>query len=216
MLGRRDLLIAPWTLRSLSGQFRADGNVVLVPVVVQDASGQFIRGIQPSAFTLLENGRRIAFRVEDEPQSVALVLALHASFDARKPLDRLRKAVRLFGDLVAGANGVSALLAFRDEPTVVVRATADFDRIAGAVRALVASGTGCALVDAIRASAEILSHVPKDRRKVIVIVTDDRDRSSRSNLRDLFVSLQRHDIGVYALTYSPALMQWGREVPTGP
>lgn len=62
----------------------------------------------------------------------------------------------------------------------------------------------------------MLQDAPPGRRKVIVLMTEDRDRSSKADLRDTLILLQKHNITVYALTYSAGTMQLGREVATGP
>lgn len=197
-------------------QFTSEAAMVLTPATVIDRGGKFVRGISAEHFVLFDSGDRQRVIVEEDPQPLSLILALHASFDARKPLHRLRKVASLFGPLVIGANGTAGLVAFRDDVETVVPLTSEFDKVTRAVRALVAKDWGCALVDAIHSSAEILRAGAAGRRKVIVIVTEDRDRSSKADLRETLINLQRNNITVYALTYSPGLMQLGREVPTGP
>lgn len=199
-----------------SPQFRSEAAIVLAPATVTDRSGAFIRGISPEQFVLTDNGVRRNVSVEEDPQPLSLVLAVHASFEARKPLDRMRKAASLFGPLVIGAGGTAGLVAFRDDVETVVPLTPAFEEVAKAVRKLEAKHAGCAMVDAVQASAEILQKARPNRRKVIVIVTEDRDRSSKADLKRVLTNLQQQNITVYPLTYSPGLMQLSREVPTGP
>lgn len=164
----------------------------------------------------MDGGRRQEVTVEEEPQPISLMLAVHASFEARKPLHRLRQAGSLIGPLLAGESGRVGLVAFRDAPELLVPLTAATEEPGKQLRALVAKNWGCALVDAIELSAHTLRSEPATRRKAILIMTEDRDHSSKADLQETLTLLQQHNITVYALTYSPGLMQLGREVPTGP
>lgn len=196
-------------------QFLADTALVLTPATVTDREGKFVRGLAARDFALLDNGKRQSVTVEEEPQPISLVTAVHASFEARKPLHRLRQAASLLGPLLAGEGGRVGLVAFREEAELVVPLRDGADEVSKQLRALVAKNGGCALVDAIRTSAQALLSEPATRRKAILIMTEDRDRSSKGDLRETLTLLQQHNITVYALTYSPGLMQLGREVPTG-
>lgn len=96
MLSRRHFLPVPAALIHAAGaqlreQFVGATTLVLAPATVKDPSGKFIRGIAQEQFVVLDNGAPRAATVEEEPQAVSLILALHASLDARKPLDRFRK-----------------------------------------------------------------------------------------------------------------------------
>ncbi|MBL8211630.1 MAG: VWA domain-containing protein [Bryobacterales bacterium] len=207
---RRALLKVPMAL-----QFTAESALILTPATVTDRAGKFVRGLTALDFMLVDSGQRRSVTVEEEPQPISLVMAVHASFEARKPLHRLRQAASLLGPLLVGEGGRVGLVAFRDEAEVVVPLSAGVDEVGKQLRELVAKNWGCALVDAVRASAQALRSEPAARRRVILIMTEDRDRSSKADLHETLTLLQEYNITVYALTYSPGLMQLGREVPTG-
>lgn len=196
--------------------FRSTAPIVFAPTVVLDERGKFVRGLEARDFALFDNNVKQSVNVEEESAPISVALALHATEDARKPLHRLRQVISLFGPLIAGETGSLALIAFRDDVEVVEPFTSNFPRIERAVKNLVANGYGCSYVDAVRVCAELLAARPPDNRKVIIVMTEERDRSSKADLGETLSLLQKHNTTVYSLTYSPGLMQLAREVPTGP
>jgi VWFA-related protein len=221
MLSRRRFVtgVAGFAAQGRSAQhpeLKTSTSVVLAPTVVRDQSGKFVRGVPAEDFLLFDNGARRPVNLEPETMPVALVLALQATFDARKPLDRMRKAVSLFGPLVVGEGGKAALLAIRDDVQVAAPFTSHFVRIERAASGLEARGDGCSFVDAVKVGGEMLREQPVERRKVIIVMAEARDRTSSADLQSTLLMLQRYNTTVYALTYSPGLMQFGKEVPTAP
>ena len=101
-------------------QFRSGTSLVVAPTTVTAGTGAFVPGIPAEQFVLTDNGVRQNVTVEEDPQPLAVILAVQASFEARKPLDRLRTAASLFGPLVIGAGGSAALVAFREDVETVV------------------------------------------------------------------------------------------------
>ena len=51
----------------------------------------------------------------------------------------------------------------------------------------------------------MLEHRPAGRRRIILVIAEKRDRSSKANLSQVMEAIQRLNIAVYWLTYSPFL-----------
>src|ERR1039458_5544551 len=78
-------------------QFRADTNLILVPITVTDGRGSSIRGLSAESFTVLDNRLPqpiVAFYSEDAPSSIGIVLDVSGS--TRGILDQEKAAVRAF------------------------------------------------------------------------------------------------------------------------
>jgi hypothetical protein len=196
--------------------FRAHAGVVIAPTTVLDSRNRLVHGLGPSDFRLYDNDVRQQIGIDDERMPISLLVALHSTFDARKPLFQFRKAASLFGPLVVGADGEAALITVRDTIELVVPFTSDFEKFTKGVISLVAQGSGCSFIDAIAAASRLLSTRSANHRKVIIIMAEARDSSSKGDLRETLLALQREHITVYALTYSPGLMTLARERPVGP
>lgn len=85
--------------------FHANAGLVVAPTTVTDARNQLVHGLGRSDFRLYDNDVQQEVAVDDERMPISLVVALHASLDARKPLWEFRRAASLFGPLVVGQGG---------------------------------------------------------------------------------------------------------------
>lgn len=221
MLSRRSLL-ALGSLAAGRGQappespLRVTTRLVLAPVTVTDAGNRLVRDLSPSDFVLLDNGIRQNVGVDLEPMPLSLVIAVQATVDARKALAKLREAASLLGPLVLGEGGEVALLAVRDEVETVVPLSPRVDEVVRQLRRLPAKGGGWSFVDAVGHGAAMLRSSAPDRRKVVLVIGEARDRTSRSDLGETLAVLGREHVTVYALTWSPFLMDFGREVTLEP
>ena len=220
MISRRELLaLGPAACVAQDPQrplVRATGKLVVAPTTVTDAKGKLIRDLEDSEFLLFDDGLRQNIHIDRETMPLSLVIAAQATNSARKPLARLREAASLFAPLVLGEGGEAALVSIRDRVETVVPLTADADRVVRQLRRLPAKGAGGSLVDAILHGAGILAAAPAGRRKVILVMGEARDRTSESTLDQAMRVIEREQVTVYALTYSPFLMAFAREVIVDP
>ena len=78
-------------------QFRADANLILVPVTVMDGRGSIVKGLDAASFTILDNRQPqpiAAFYSEDAPSSIGIVLDVSGS--TRNILDQEKAAIHAF------------------------------------------------------------------------------------------------------------------------
>ena len=69
-------------------------------------------------------------------------------------------------------------------------------------------GNGACTLDAIVTAMRMLDTRKPDRRRILFLVAEKRDRSSEAKLEDAVQAVQRQNAAVYWLTYSPALTQY--------
>jgi VWFA-related protein len=213
MISRRSLLaLGSLTAGHAQELLRVSGRLVLAPVTVTDARNRLVRDLPPSEFVLLDDGVRQDLHVDQETMPLSLVIAVQATVDARKPLARLREAASLLGPLVLGEGGEVALVAARNEVETVAPLSVRVDEVVRQLRRLPAKGGGWRFVDAVMHSAAMLRAASPLRRKVVLVIGEARDRTSQSDLGQALAALGREHVTVYALTWSPFLMEFGREV----
>ena len=128
--------------------FRADSNLVLVPVTVVDRRGSIVNGLASDAFTLTEDGVRQpirSFSEEDAPVSMGIVLDLSGSM--RGVLGAAKESLRA---LMKDANPADEafLKAVSTNPRVYSGFTNRFDELLQKV-AFEAAGGNTALIDTI-------------------------------------------------------------------
>ncbi len=177
---------------------RATVNVVLVPTTVTDKNNRVVNGLQPQDFTLYDN---------DQPQEISrdvaflplsMVICIQRSDHVEKVLPKIHKMGDVMRDLLVGQDGEAAIISFANNVDLVQDFTNDAAKINQAVSTLRAAGRNNRLNDAVNQATYMLRN-KKDRRKVILLISETLDRSSEARPREVATNLQIHNIDLYTL-----------------
>ena len=176
---------------------RVTSDLVLIPVMVTDRNDRAIAGLERGHFRLWEDKTEQAithFAAEDAPVSV--VFAFDVSGSMARRLRLAREAVDQF---LKGANPADefALVTFSDAPELLQGFTSDPEDIRKEMLLLAARGR-TALVDAIMLSVNETRQA-KNKRKVILIVSDGGDNNSRCSVRELKARVRESDVQIYSI-----------------
>ena len=184
--------------------FRADTNLVVIPVAVTDTLNRFILGLQKADFHLFEDGveQDVAhFSGEDAPLSIGL------AFDESGSMDfKLRTSREAAAQLLKALNkeDEAFLVEFGDNATLSVGFTAHTDEIQKALRNARPGGL-TAMLDAINTSLHEMKKA-KNPRKAIVIVSDGGDNHSKYTAAEIESLVRAADVQVYAMgVFEPTL-----------
>jgi len=203
---------------SISGcaNFRADTNLISVPVNVFDSMNRVVNHLDPKAFRVFEDGieqQIVAVGEDDTPASIGFVFDTSLSMGAK--LDLSRQAVAEF---LRSANPADEffLLPFDSRPGALIGFTSRPDDIVGRLAQAKSFGT-TAMLDAIQ-SAFLSIRKAHNARRAIVIVSDGGDNHSRATKADILRMAREADAQVYALgTYEPpSVRRRTAEELTGP
>ena len=178
------------TLQETSGV-----NAVLVPVVVTDRRGRFVRDLSADDFRVFEDGVEQEidyFDPEDVPLDI--VLAIDISTSMRESMDTLKAVMKTFLAGLAPSDQVS-LVAFNDRIYTMARGETDSATLRGIIDALPRPYGGTALLDALVASMDLLG----DRfdRKAVLLFTDGDEQTSLSALEPVERRLRQSNAMVY-------------------
>lgn len=174
-----------------------NSDLVLIPVMVTDRNDRAVTGLERVHFRLWEDKVEQTithFAAEDAPVSV--VFAFDVSGSMRQKLKVSREAVDQF---LRGANPKDefALISFNDQPHRIQSFTSDPETLQSRMFLLAASGR-TALLDAIILSMEEMRHA-KHTRKVILIVSDGGDNSSRYSYGEVKRRARESDVQIYSI-----------------
>jgi VWFA-related protein len=190
--------IAAATTVAQQPSFRAEARLVVLRATVRNHHGVEVTGLDQTAFTVYENGRRqpiTLFRRDDIPVSLGLLIDNSGSM--RRLRTRAEAAAVAF---VRASNprDEAFVVNFADTPRIDVALTSDVSALqAGIVR--VDSIGGTALRDAVE-MAEIYLHDHASReRQVLLVITDGRDNASRATLREIEDVARKSETAVYAI-----------------
>jgi VWFA-related protein len=186
-------------------QFRATSTLVLAPTTITTPDGKFVDGLQARDLTLFDNNVPQPIQVEEAFNPLSLIVALQTSANALPVMDKLGDLGVLFTHVVAGYRGETALLTFAEEASVRQDFTTNPDRLTEALRHLRVQGTGVATLDAVQESIRLFTKRPSENRRVLLIIAEKHDRSSKLKLPAILQAAQRQNVLVYWLTYSPFL-----------
>jgi len=201
----RAVLIVTLIASAAHGQFRATSTLVLAPTTITTPDGKFVDGLQARDLTLFDNNVPQPIQVEEAFNPLSLIVALQTSANANPVMDKLGNLGVLFTHVVAGHRGDTALLTFAEEARLRQDFTTNPDRLALALRSLRVQGTGAATFDAIQEALRLFTKRPSENRRVLLVIAERHDRSSKLKLPAIVQACARQNVLVYWLTYSPFL-----------
>ncbi len=204
---RRLVLCLVFCLGEMPAQnpaFRTETNVVQVPVSVADKKGNNVEGHSARDFRLLDNGipRDVTLDVFDTGVApISLAIAIQSAGISTPALKKIRRIGSMIQPLITGARGEAAVVTFDSEITWVQNFTSD----AGAIQRAVADlqpvqAMQARMLDAIAAVVDRM----KDRkgRKVLLLISETRDRGSSTKFEKTIEAVEREGIEVFAAHYS--------------
>ncbi len=97
------------------------------------------------------------------------------------------------------------MISFSDEVKVHQDFTSDPDLVVHSLRMLRKEGDKAHILDAIHQALLMLEHRPPGRRRIILMIAERRDRSSKEKLPEVMEQVERLNAAIYWLTYSPFL-----------
>ncbi len=194
------LLRALAPAQETAGQtFRTGVNVVVAPAVVTTHDGEFVNGLQPHEFELTDNGKVQNIKVDVTYVPISLVVAVQANASAEPVLAKLQKIGPLFQPLVTGEQGEVAVLAFDHRIQTLQDFTSDGDKLDQAFRNLKPGSSSSRMTDAVVQASRMLNSRAKDRRRVLLLISETRDNGSAAKVREALTDLQFDNVSVYSV-----------------
>jgi len=187
-----------------NGSFRVQTKVVQVPVNVTGKDGQPVDGLAPRDFSVLDDGVPQKVTVDDFGTGlprISLAIAIQTSGISTPALASIRHIAGMIQPLVIGGRGEAAVVAFDSRIQWLQDFTPDDDKIESAVKNLKPGSSGAArMLDAI---SEVADHMQQRKgRKVLLLISESRDRGSETKLPQAIEAVERHGIQVFAAHYS--------------
>ena len=179
--------------------FRSTVNVVIAPVTVTDRDGSHVSGLEPKQFRLFDNGKDQTIKVDVSYVPISLVVAVQASWNVDALLPKIQKIGPLLENLVLGERGEAAVMAFDHRLQVLEQFTSDGDRISAAMRKIKAGSSSSRMIDAVSESTRMLRARNPDHRKILLLISETRDRASEGRLRETLMEAQINNILVYTV-----------------
>jgi VWFA-related protein len=183
-------------------KFNIQTNVVIVPTTVRDRNGEVINGLQLQDFELYDNNKlqKITADVRDEPLS--LVVAVQRSSNVTEALPKIQRIGSMLNQLLGGQDGEIAIIGFDHRIQVMQDFTNEGTKISEAMKKMTPGSAEHAVVDAADAGIRMLKNRPRERRRVLLLIAEKRDKGSELRLREALTQAQFANIAIYSLDIS--------------
>lgn len=196
---------------------RTSVNVVIAPTTVRDRNGEFVDGLQIQDFQLYDNNKLQTIRADVRDEPLSLVVAVQKSYNLNDILPKIQRIGPMLNDILAGQDGEVALLAFDHRIQVAQDFTNETTKITEALKNMKPGSPNHAVIDAEMAAIRMLRRRPVDRRKVLLLISEKRDRGSEARIREALEEAEFANVTIYSLDISSlAATVTGTPIPPRP
>lgn len=175
---------------------------VLAPVLVYDRDGNFVNGLAPDQFHLMDNNKEQNIHVDVTFQPISMVILVQANAAVEKMLPAINKIGNLIQPLILGQQGEAAVVAYDHRIRTLQEFTSDADKITQAVRKIQPGSSSSHMIDATEQGIRMLRSRPQNRRRIILLIGETRDIGSEARGRETLITMQLSNIAFYAVDMS--------------
>jgi VWFA-related protein len=206
------LLLAGLALTSYAQEptFRARSNVVTVPALVKDERGQVVYGLHADDFVIEDEGMPQAVQLDQSAESepVSVVVALQCGRRASREFSRMRGLGSMLSPLFGAPGSQIALVEFDSHVTLARDFADNQESVEAELSNLHAGDEGAAILDAVQFSVRLLDQVPREHRRVLLLISETRDHGSHfAKTTDVVSQIGNSNTLIYALPFSPSFSQ---------
>jgi len=169
---------------------------ILLETGVYDKTGRFMSQLEPSAFTVRENGvAQTIDQVARETLPTTLLLLVDNSQSMSRRMDFVRLAAeRLAGGLRPRDQVIVA--PFNAHLGTITGPTNDPETISHAIAEMRASG-GTAFLDGLKESTDLLQGL--EGRRAVILITDGYDENSSTSIDEVLKTMEASQVIVYTV-----------------
>lgn len=194
---------------------RVNTQEVLVPTLVEKKDGDVVYGLKADDFVVEDNGAPQKLHVQEEMDTapVALVVALEQGGMSALEFDKFAKLGPLLETFVAQPRSQAALIGFDSAPHLMVDFTHSADDLNDGLKHLQPGDGGVAILDTVSYAVDLLQSMPKDYRRVLLLISEARDHGSRHTKEEgLIRKIGQSDVLVLTVSFSPMAAEFVHDV----
>ena len=193
------------------GRIRIDVNLVSVLVSILDEKNRPAPDLPREAFQLFEEGveQKIDRFESQTSQPLDLAIMIDSSLSAHKEISFEQEAAAHFIRQVLRSGDRLSVFAFDENVTQLAAFSDNVGDLQAAVRRIPA-GAGTSIYDAVVLGSRALGRRGDDRRRVIILVTDAGETTSRSDFDAARKEAVRSNALLYTIVIRPVKNESGR------
>ncbi len=191
---------------SQEATFHSQSNVVVIPALVKSAKGDVVYGLGAKDFVVEDDGVEQAVRLDEaaEGSAVSVVVAIQRGRRANYEFPRIRGLSAMLDPIIESGRGRVAIVEFDSDVQLVQDFSSNSERIAQNLKGLQAGDGGAAILDAVDYSVKLLEKAPRERPRVLLLISETRDQGSQAKVEDVVAAIGQSNTAVYALAFSPS------------
>jgi VWFA-related protein len=185
----------------------SQSNVVIVPALVKNAKGEAVYGLGVKDFVVEDDGVEQAVRLDEaaEGSAMSLVIAIQRGRRANYEFPRIRGLSAMVDPIMEAGLGRVAIVEFDSRAELVQDFSGNSDKTTETLKALQPGDGGAAILDAVDYSVKLLEKAPKERQRVLLLISETRDHGSHeAKVDDVVAEIGQSNTAVYALAFSPS------------
>jgi VWFA-related protein len=197
--------LVPAAMYAQAPDLRTGVTEVIVPVTVTDDKGRFVSDLDREDFRVYDDGKlqQILFFSRERNQPVVVGFLVDQSNTNRLQWKKFQEALEeLVLTLLPGDPKFSGyLIGYSNEAELLANTTHDPEKLLEKIRKMKPGG-GAALFDAVYiacTSRTLVKGEPVEPRRVIVVVGDGHDNSSKKTLEEVLELAQRNLVTIYGV-----------------
>ena len=198
-----------------SATLRTTTTEVLVPTLVEKKDGSVIYGLKPDDFVLEDNGvpQKIHVQEEMDTAPVALVLAVEQGGASVLEFNKLAKLGPLLDMFLTDPMSKIALMGFDSRPHLLCDYSRSSDQINYLLQHLEPGDGGAAILDTISSAVDLLETQPKEYRRVLLLISEQRDHGSKhTKVEQLVKKIGGSDVLILSVAFSAAGAELSHDV----
>jgi VWFA-related protein len=182
--------------------FHSRTDLIIAPTTVLNKHGDYVNGLQPQDFQLYDNNKLQHIQADVHDQPLSLVIAVQKSANLNEILPKIQRIGSMLKDLIAGEDGETAIIAFDHRVVVAQDFTNDTGQITETMKKLTPGSSQHAVDDAVMQGIRMLRNRPKERRRVLLLIAEKRDKGSEIRVREVLTEAEFANVVIYSLDIS--------------
>ncbi len=188
---------------------------VLVPTLVEKRGGGIVYGLKGDDFVLEDNGVQQKVHVQEEMDTapVSLVVAVEQGGMSVLEFDKVAKLGPLLDLFLSDPRSQAALVGFDSQPHLIRDYTHSGEDLNEALKTMEPGDGGDAILDTISYAVDLLESQPKEFRRVLLLISEERDHGSKhTKTEQVIQKIGQSDVLVLTVSFSPVQAEFAHDI----
>ena len=179
-------------------------DLVLVPVLVKNKSGEPVLSLTANDFIVTDNGvpQSVRLELDTDSQPLALAVIVQTGREGAMHLTDYQNLGTLLDAVIGHVPHHVAVIGFDSAPHLEQDFTNDTDAAAQTIVGLERGDAGAAILDALDFGIGLLRHQPPAYRRAVLLFSETVDNGSQISIEDAVREIDDTNTAIYSFAFS--------------